>query len=250
MKIELALLFFIVSFSIVASQSVFSQEIDLVDLSPIFQSGVINTQDQSFLISNNFDVNQLSNGKIVRISGYTVDGNFYYVYHLESGNTIKSFGKIFLNNQFVPLVFTKTFSTNTQTSSQNAEPKSSEQEIEKPESELLILGGVNKNAYWKQTIDMTFRVFNATENPSQTMNRSVGWLDDVNIQVILTNHVGEQLANYTGKTGPNGYYENSYTVRTNFDITGVVTIQVNVEYQGDTNSKNFTSIIYGRAQGK
>ena len=80
----------------------FSQQIE-PESSPILESGIISTKNKDYIISNDFDIRQFFFGKILRISGTTIDGNFYYVYHRIIDDEISLRGKIFIDGKFLTI---------------------------------------------------------------------------------------------------------------------------------------------------
>ena len=62
-----------------------------------FQTGELHTIENTFLISNDFNIREFFNGNIIRVSGQTIEG-FPYITYSKTLNDEKldTFGKIFI----------------------------------------------------------------------------------------------------------------------------------------------------------
>src|SRR3989304_1382792 len=69
------------------------------------QTGKLFTDKKEFIISNEINIREFFDGKIVKITGYTVEGYPYITYSKINDSQITTRGKIFINSKFLPLVF-------------------------------------------------------------------------------------------------------------------------------------------------
>jgi hypothetical protein len=183
-------------------QYAFTQEIDLASSSLVLQSGIISTGTNDYIISNDMKIREFSNGKILRVSGTTIDGNSYFVYHRIIDDEITLRGKIFLNGKFVPLEFNKVSEHTAVESSITEQPR------------LKILVQQTERVYWEKDYDITVRVFDAELNKSNNFNQNWGHLSNIDILVEITNTKNELLTSFKGETDHNGIFEDDFIVKT------------------------------------
>src|SRR3970282_732255 len=69
------------------------------------QTGKLFTDKKEFIISNEINIREFFDGKIVKITGYTVEGYPYITYSKINDSQITTRGKIFTDNKFLSLVF-------------------------------------------------------------------------------------------------------------------------------------------------
>ncbi|KKL07594.1 hypothetical protein LCGC14_2584450, partial [marine sediment metagenome] len=181
-------------------QTALSQQIE-PESSPLLESGIISTKNKDYMISNDFDIRQFFFGKILRMSGTTSDGNFYYVYHRIIDDEISLRGKIFLDGKFVPLEFNKISKQVTEESSTSTE-----------QPEMKILVQQSERIYWEKNYGITIRVFDAELNKFDDFNQNWGYLSDIDVLVEITNPENEPLTSFKGKTDSNGTFEAGFLV--------------------------------------
>ena len=210
----------------------FSQQIE-PESSPILESGIISTKNKDYIISNDFDIRQFFYGKILRISGTTIDGNFYYVYHKIIDDEISSRGKIFLDGKFVPLEF-------------NKEPeqvtKESSMPLEQPEMKILVKQ--TERVYWTENFDITIRVFDAKLNTLNDFNQNWGYLADVDVMVEIFNPENELLTSFEGKTDQTGNFEAGFFIF-NKTLKGVYTVKISVGPENNQTTETLSMVVLG-----
>jgi len=231
LKLYFALGFF--SLILLIPQTAFSQQIE-PESSPILESGIISTKNNDYIISNDFDIRQFFYGKILRISGTTIDGNFYYVYHKIIDDEIFLKGKIFLDGKFVPLEF-------------NKEPeqvtKESSMPLEQPEMKILVKQ--TERVYWKQNFDITIRVFNAELNRLNDFDQNWGYIPGIDILVEIFNEDDELLTSLSGQTGNTGYYDAEYYIVENLISRGDYIVNVTADNGQVQLTKTLPLYIFG-----
>ncbi len=210
----------------------FSQQIE-PESSPILESGIISTKNKDYIISNDFDIRQFFYGKILRISGTTIDGNFYYVYHKIIDDEISSRGKIFLDGKFVPLEFNKKPEQVT---------KESSMPLEQPEMKILVQQ--TERVYWKENFGITIRVFDAKLNTLNDFNQNWGYLADVDVIVEIFNPENELLTSFEGKTDQTGNFEAGFFIF-NKTLKGAYTVKISVGPENNQTTETLSMFILG-----
>ncbi len=210
----------------------FSQQIE-PESSPILESGIISTKNKDYIISNDFDIRQFFYGKILRISGTTIDGNFYYVYHRIIDDEIFSRGKIFLDGKFVPLEFNKKPEQVT---------KESSMPLEQPEMKILVQQ--TERVYWKENFDITIRVFDAKLNTLNDFNQNWGYLADVDVIVEIFNPENELLTSFVGKTDQTGNFEAGFFVF-NKTLKGEYIVKISVGPENNQTTETLSMVVLG-----
>lgn len=197
----------------------------------VLQTGIISTEDEDFAISNNFETRILHDGKIMRISGITTTGEAYYVHQkIEEGITIVN-GKILVSGAFVPIIIKEVLF---------------EQEIqEKSEMELVMVVKLSQYTYSNYPFIISVKVFDAEKNPQPKFEESNGSLENVFVNVTITNRFGKSVTSLNGTTDSSGLFRGSYLV--NEGIVGQGEFKVNViANDGLTSvSKSFTTFFRG-----
>ncbi len=185
------------------------------------------------MISNDFDIRQFFFGKILRMSGTTIDGNFYYVYHRIIDDEISLRGKIFLDGKFVPLEFNKI-------SEQVAEESSTS--AEQPEMKILVQQ--SERIYWEKNYGITIRVFDAELNKFDDFNQNWGYLSDIDVLVEITNPENEPLTSFKGKTDSNGTFEAGFLVF-HKTMKGEYTVKISIGSENNQATKTLSTFILG-----
>ena len=210
----------------------FSQQIEL-ESSTILESGIISTKNKDYIISNDFNIRQFFYGKILRISGTTIDGNFFYVYHRILDDEISSRGKIFLDGKFVPLEF-------------NKEPeqvaKESSMPLEQPEMKILVQQ--TERVYWTESFGITIRVFDAKLNTLNDFNQNWGYLADVDVIVEIFNPENEFFTSFKGKTDKTGNFEAGFFVF-HKTLKGEYTVKISVGPENNQTTETLSMFILG-----
>lgn len=104
MKREIIAGIFILSFGLFFSTNTYA-EVDPLTEIPFLQTGAINTDENQFQISNDIQIREFSNGKIIRMSGHTIEGFPYITYSKIIDDEIKTHGIIYVGGEFMPLSF-------------------------------------------------------------------------------------------------------------------------------------------------
>ena len=68
-------------------------------------TGIIHSDDNQFQISNYMNTREFSNGKIIRVSGQTIEGFPHITYSKILEDKVNTHGIIFIGGKFVKLSF-------------------------------------------------------------------------------------------------------------------------------------------------
>jgi len=214
----------------------FSQQID-PESSPILESGIISTKNKDYMISNDFDIRQFFYGKILRISGTTIDGNFYYVYHKIIDDEISLRGKIFLDGKFVPLEFNKV-----------PEQVADESSTSSEQPTMKILVQQSERVYWQKDYGITIRVFDAELNTLNDINQNWGYLSDIDVLIEITNPENEPLRSFKGKTDHNGTFEAGFLVFSK-TLKGEYIVKISVGPENNQTTETLSMSVLGDSAG-
>jgi len=218
----------IVFFSIQSnSQDAFGLEENFITL----QTGIISTQDRDFGVSNDFEARIFQNGKIMRISGITTTGEPYYIYQKNVGDNIILKGKILLGGAFVSIVQKEII----------PEPQVSLE----PDTKLIMSAKFPFYTYAQYPFTISVKVFDAELNPQANYDQKFGVLENVFVNVTITNEFDSDVISLTGNTDSKGLFEESYIVRDGIDLAGEYTIDVTIDDGTTSTSQSFTTFFRG-----
>jgi len=218
----------IVFFSIQSnSQDVFGLEENFVTL----QTGIISTQDRDFGVSNDFETRIFQNGKIMRISGVTTTGEPYYIYQKNVGDDIVLKGKILLGGTFVSIV-QKEISPEPQVSLE-------------PDTKLIMSAKFPHYTYAQYPFTISVKVFDAEQNPQANYDQNFGALENVFVNVTITNEFDSVVTSLTGNTDASGLFRESHVVREGIDVRGEYTVFVLIDDGTTSTSQSFTTFFRG-----
>ncbi len=195
----------------------------------IFQTGIISTDNQDYAISKNFETRIIQDGKIMRLSGITTTGEAYYLYQKMIDNEIIIKGKILVNGVFVPIKYKE---------------KIFEPEIpDEPETQLIISTKLPQYTYARYPFAISVKVFDAEKNPQAKFEQVEGALENVFVNVTITNQFDKYVTSFSGKTNSNGLFRGSYVVRENIDPPGKYNVNVTVDGGDTLISQSFTTFF-------
>src|SRR3970282_2008126 len=202
-----SLIFFTQSYS----QHAFGFEENFV----VFQTGIISTDNQDYAISKDFETRIIQDGKIMRLSGITTTGEAYYLYQKMAGDEIIVKGKILVNGIFIPLKY---------------KDKIFESEILiKPETDLIMATKLPQFTYARYSFQISVQVFDAEKNPQAKFEHREGALENVFVNLTITNQFDKFVTSFSGITDSTGLFRGSYVIRENIDIPGNYNVNVTVD---------------------
>lgn len=197
----------------------------------VFQTGIISTDNQDYAISKNFETRIIQDGKIMRLSGITTTGEAYYLYQKMVDDKIIVKGKILVNDVFVPIKYKeKIFGSEIPA---------------EPETKLIISGKLPQYTYARYPFAISVKVFDAEKNPQAKFEQENGALENVFVNVTITNQFDKYVTSFSGKTDSNGLFRGSYVVRENIDIPGKYNVNVTVDNRNTSINQSFTTFFRG-----
>lgn len=200
----------------------------------VFQTGIISTDGKDYAISNDFETRIIHDGDIMRLSGITTTGEVYYLYQKISDDKIIVKGKILVNGIFVPIKYKE---------------KIFEPEImAKAEAKLIISAKLPDYTYARYPVTISVKVFDAEKNPQAKFEDREGVLENVFVNVTITNQFDKYVTSFSGKTDSDGQYSGSYVVRENIDLPGKYNIKVTADYGKTSIEKSYTTFFRGNIQ--
>ena len=209
--------------------SVYAQ-VDPVSDIVFFQSGELQTEENQFLISNDFHIREFFNGNIIRVSGLTLEGFPYITYSKITNDGIDTFGKIFIKGEFVELFFVE---------------KTTKNEDEKEKSDdLSIVTQYTQRAHSKQSIFIDIKIFDKEQNKYNDFSQNYAHISNTNIQVVITNEENKEVFSSNGTTNDKGLFETKYLVPEN-SKRETLTIVISAENDNSSSSKILQSFILG-----
>jgi hypothetical protein len=210
-----------------SSQDGFGLEENFVTL----QTGIISTQDRDFAVSNDFEIRIFQNEKIMRLSGVTTTGEPYYIYQKNIGGDIMLKGKILLEGFFVSIIQKEII----------PEPQVSLE----PGTQLVMSTKIPHHTYASYPVTISVKVFDAEQNPQANYNQKFGALEDIFVNVTITNKFDKVISSLSGYTDSTGLFRGSHVVREGIDLSGEYKVVVTIDDGTTSTSKFFKTFFRG-----
>ena len=208
------------------SQNAFGFEENIL----VLQSGIISTTNQDYAISQEFATRIFQDGKIMRLSGITITGEQYYLYQKIVGEDTIVRGKIFVNNEFIPIIFKEEFL---------------EQKIQQLDTNLIMAVKLSDYTYSNYKFVISVKVFDADVNPQAKYDSKMGKLENVSVSVTITDRFDNHVTTLSGHTDSTGVFQANYLVLENVVDQGEYNVNVTID-DGNTNtSESFTTFFRG-----
>jgi len=197
---------------------------DIDPLSDIgfLQSGILNSAENQFHMSNELSIREFFNGNIIRVSGQTIEGFPYITYSKISDEKIDTYGAIFINGQFTKLSF--------------VEKTIDIEQIEEKTDDLAIVTQYTQRAHSKQFIFVDVKIFEKEQNKYNDFNQNYGYISNTNIQVTITDEDNLEMFSSKGITNDKGLFETKYLIPDN-SKRETLTITINAENDNSMSSK-------------
>ncbi|MCV0400614.1 MAG: hypothetical protein K5777_01330 [Nitrosopumilus sp.] len=205
-------------------------EIDPISDIEFLQEGMLHTEKNQFIISSDLNIREFFNGHIVRVSGQTVEGFPYITYSKISEENIDTYGKIFINGQFVKLSFIKT--------SVDVE------EVKEKQDDLSIVSKYTQRAHSKQHIFLDVKIFERDQNKYNNFDQNYGFISNTNVEVIITNEENQKVFSSAGITNDKGLFETKYLIPDN-SKRETLTIEITAENDNSLSSKILQAFALG-----
>jgi len=208
------------------SQSVFGFEENILAL----QTGIISTNNQDYAISQEFETRIFQDGKIMRLSGITTTGEQYYLYQKSIGDDIIVKGKIYVNGAFVPIIFKEDLL---------------EQKTQQSDTKLAMAVKISQYTYSNYQFVISVKVFDAEKNPLSNYNQRDGVLENVFVNVTITDRFDEFVTTLSGNTDSTGVFQGNYLVLEDVVDQGEYNVNVMIGNETYNTSQSFTTFFRG-----
>lgn len=210
----------------IEKQSSFAFEENILAL----QTGIISTDNQDYAISQDFETRVFQNGKIIRLSGITTTGEYYYLYQKNVNGDIIVKGKILSNNVFIPIVFKES---------------AIEQQTQNEDSKLIMVTKLSSYTYSNYPFVISVKVFDSQINQNPKYDSRLGVLQNVLVNVDIKDRFGKQITKLTGKTNSNGVFQDKYVVLEDVVDQGEYKVVVTIDDGKTKSSKTYTTFFRG-----
>ena len=197
----------------------------------VLQTGIISTNDADFAVSNNFDSKTFQNGKIFRLSGITTTGEPYYIYQKSIDDKVIFRGKILVNGIFESVIQKEAViipEIKSQTSSQ-----------------LIMASKIPHHTYAHYPLVISIKVFDAEKNPNAVFEQDFGTLENVFVNITITNKFDKVVKTASGYTDSKGVFTDRHVVREGIDLPGEYSIRVNIADNSSSESQTFKTFFRG-----
>ena len=208
------------------AQSAFGFEENILPL----QSGIISTSNQDYAISQEFETRIFQDGKIMRLSGITTTGEQYYLYQKIVGEDIVVRGKIFVNNDFIPIIFNEELF---------------EQKTQQSDAELIMAVKLSDYTYSNYKFVISVKVFDADTNPKARYDSRIGVLENVSVKVTITDRFDNHVTTLSGNTDSTGVFQDKYLVLEGVVDQGEYNVNVMIDEENTKTSESFTTFFRG-----
>ena len=194
-------------------------EIDLLSNIIFLDTGIIHSDDNQFQISNDMNTREFSNGKIIRVSGQTIEGFPYITYSKILEDKVNTHGIIFIGGKFVKLSFFE---------------ESTQDTIVEKEDDLQILVQYTQRVYSKQYASIEIKTYDPQQNKLKDFNLNYGFLKNIDIKVTVLDENDKEFHSSAGITNDKGFFETEFYIPERYPQR-TLTVTVSAE---DDNSKS------------
>ena len=211
----------LLSFGIIILETAGAQLVSINDIEYI-QTGKLFTEKKEFTISNEINSREFSNGEIVRITGYTVEGYPYITYSKINNQQITTHGKIFIGDKFISLVFDQ--------------QKIQIQKLGEKLDNISILTQYTERLYSGQTAKIDVKIFDSNQNKLNDFNQNYGFVPNTTIKTTILDENGQIFSSSDGITNERGFYNTQFFIPKN-NQNGIFTIIIDAENDNSKASK-------------
>ncbi len=167
----------------------------------------------------------------MRLSGITTTGEPYYIYQKNIGDDIILRGKILVGGAFVSIIQKEVIPI----------PQISLE----PDTQLIMSTKIPHHTYASYPFIISVKVFDAEQNPQANYDQKDGVLENVFVNVTITNEFDKFVTNLSGNTDSTGLFSGSHVVREGIDITGEYTVDVTVGNGTSSTSQTLKTFFRG-----
>ena len=189
------------------------------------QTSKLFTDKKEFVISNEINIREFFDGKIVKITGYTVEGYPYITYSKINNQQIITHGKIFTDDRFVSLVFDqqKVF---------QIEKISKKEKLDN----MSIIMQYTERLYSGQTAKIDIKIFDVNQNELKDFNQNYGHIPNTNIKITVLDKNRQTFSSSDGITNERGFYNAEFFIPKN-NQAETFTVIINAENDNSKSTK-------------
>ena len=209
----------------------FAQVDPLIDIE-FLQTGVLNTSENQFHISNEITIREFFNGNIIRVSGQVIEGFPYITYSKILEDKIDTHGMIFISGKFVDL---------------NFEEKIIQEEIiiEKND-DLSILVKYTQRIYDKSFARIDIKIYDAEQNKLNDFYQNYGFIPNTHIEILVVDEENQEFYSTDGIINDKELLEIEFYIPEN-SKRETLTVTINAENENSKSSKILQIFSLGRA---
>lgn len=195
------------------------------------KTGILSTSNQDYALSNNFETKIFQDGKIIRLSGITITGETYYIYQKNIGDDVILKGKILVDGTFISLIQNQIIP---------------EQQISQvPSTKLKMLTKIPHHTYAGYPLMISVKVFDAELNPQGKYEQSFGTLENVFVNITITNQFGKLVSSLSGNTDSKGLFHANYIIKGGIDLPGEYFVNINANDGTSSTSQSIKTFFRG-----
>ncbi len=209
----------------------FAQVDPLIDIE-FLQTGVLNTSENQFHISNEITIREFFNGNIIRVSGQVIEGFPYITYSKILEDKMDTHGMIFISGKFVDL---------------NFEEKIIQEEIiiEKKDN-LAILVQYTQRIYDKSFARIDVKIYDTEQNRLNDFNQNYGFVPNTHIEILVIDEEDQEFYSTDGIINDKELLEIEFYIPEN-SKRETLTVTINAENENSKSSKILQIFSLGRA---
>ncbi len=223
-------IFAILTLGVFTLNSAFAQVDPLSDI-VFLQTGELNTNENQFQISNDITIREFFDGKIVRVSGHTIEGFPYITYSKILNEKIDTDGMIFINGEFVDLLFEENL-------------VQQENNVEKKD-DISILVQYTSHVYAKKYAFITMKIFDNESNKFNDFFQQGGRVPNVNMNILILDGSDQEFFSFNGTTNKNGFLETKVWIPDNYK-RDTLTVTIDAENENSKSSKILQLFTLGK----
>jgi len=208
----------------------FAQVDPLIDIE-FLQTGVLNTSENQFHISNEIIIREFFNGNIIRVSGQVIEGFPYITYSKILEDKIDTHGMIFISGKFIDLDF--------------EEKIIQEEVIVEKNDDLSILVQYTQRIYDKDFARIDIKIYDQEQNKLNDFYLNYGFVPNTNIEVIVIDEEEQEFYSTSGIINDKEILEIEFYIPEN-SKRETLTVTINAENENSKSSKILQIFSLGR----
>jgi hypothetical protein len=209
----------------------FAQVDPLTDIE-FLQTGVLNTPENQFHISNEITIREFFNGNIIRVSGQVIEGFPYITYSKILGDEIDTHGMIFIGGKFIDLNF--------------EEKIIQEEVIIEKNDDLAILVQYTQRIYDKSFALIDVKIYDTEQNRLNDFNQNYGFVPNTHIEILVVDEEDQEFYSTDGVINDKEILEIEFYIPEN-SKRETLTVTINAENENSKSSKILQIFSLGRA---